>query len=279
MNSTKTALLLGFLTGLLLLGGYLFGGQQGALFALFLAAAMNFASYFWSDKIVLSAYRARAVSESEAPKLYAIVGRLAARASIPMPRLYVIDSPALNAFATGRNPEHAAVAATAGILQNLDEPEIEGVLGHELSHVLNRDILISSVAATLAGALTYLSRFALFAGGGSRDNDGRRGSNPLGLLFVVLAPFAAMLIQLAVSRSREYEADASGARLVGDPRPLASALEKLEVGAQRIPLASADPTTAHLFIVNPLRGGGLASLFSTHPPIAERIRRLLSMQV
>ncbi|HTO75821.1 MAG TPA: zinc metalloprotease HtpX [Thermoanaerobaculia bacterium] len=279
MNSTKTALLLGFLTGLLLLGGYLFGGQQGALFALFLAAAMNFVSYFWSDKIVLSSYGARAVSEAEAPKLYAIVRRLAERASIPMPRLYVIDSPALNAFATGRNPQHAAVAATTGILQNLDEPEIEGVLGHELSHVLNRDILISSVAATLAGALTYLSRFALFAGGGSRDNDGRRGSNPLGLLFVVLAPFAAMLIQLAVSRSREYEADASGARLVGDPRPLASALEKLEVGAQRIPLASADPTTAHLFIVNPLRGGGLASLFSTHPPIAERIRRLLAMPV
>src|SRR5262249_38112928 len=162
-----------------------------ALYALFLAAAMNFASYFWSDKIVLSAYRARAVSEAEAPKLYAIVQRLATRASIPMPRLYVIDSPALNAFATGRNPQHAAVAATTGLLQALEEPEIEGVLGHELSHVLNRDILISSVAATLAGALTYLSRFALFAGGGSRDNDGRRGSNPLGLLFVFLAPFAA----------------------------------------------------------------------------------------
>ena len=277
MNATKTALLLGFLTGLLLLAGYLFGGQQGALYALFLAAAMNFASYFWSDKIVLSAYGARAVSQAEAPKLYAIVGRLAARASIPMPRLYVIDTPALNAFATGRNPQHAAVAATAGILQSLDEPEIEGVLGHELSHVLNRDILISSVAATLAGALTYLSRFALFAGAGARDDDGRRGSNPLGLLFVILAPFAAMLIQLAVSRSREYEADASSARLVGDPRPLACALEKLEIGAQRIPLASADPATAHLFIVNPLRGGGLASLFSTHPPIAERIRRLLAM--
>jgi heat shock protein HtpX len=277
MNFTKTTLLLGFLTGLFLLGGYLLGGQQGALVALGLAAVFNFVSYFWSDKIVLSAYRARPVSEADAPRLYATMQRLSQKAGIPMPRLYVVESPALNAFATGRNPQHAAVAATTGILQALSEEELEGVLGHELSHVLNRDILISSVAATLAGALTYLSRFALFAGGGSRDDDGRRGSNPLGLLFVFLAPVAALLIQLAISRSREYGADASGAHLLGNPRPLASALEKLEANSKRIPLETATPATAHLCIVNPLTGGAISSLFSTHPPIAERIRRLLSM--
>lgn len=277
MNFTKTAMLLGLLTGLFLLGGYVLGGEQGALIALGLAAVMNFASYFWSDKIVLSSYRAQPVSEAQAPKLHAIVQRLASKAGIPMPRLYVVPSPALNAFATGRDPAHAAVAATSGILESLSEQELEGVLGHELSHVLNRDILISSVAATLAGALTLLTRFAYFAPQG--DSEQRRGSNPLGLLFLLVAPLAAVLIQLAVSRSREYEADASGARLVGDPHPLASALEKLEAGSGRIPLETATPATAHLCIVNPLTGGGLMALFSTHPPIAERIRRLLALHV
>jgi heat shock protein HtpX len=277
MNFAKTALLLGLLTGVFLLGGYVVGGEQGALIALGLAAVMNFASYFWSDKIVLSSYRAEPVSEAEAPKLHAIVQRLASKAGIPMPRLYVVPSPALNAFATGRDPAHAAVAATSGILQAMSEEELKGVLGHELSHVLNRDILISSVAATLAGALTFLTRFAYFAPQG--DSEERRGSNPLALLFLLVAPVAAMLIQLAVSRSREYEADASGARLVGDPHPLASALEKLEAGSERIPLETATPTTAHPCIVNPLTRGGLMALFSTHPPIAERIRRLLALQV
>jgi heat shock protein HtpX len=273
----KTALLLGFLTGLFLLGGYLLGGEQGAFLALILAGLMNFVAYFFSDKIALSAYRARPVSAADAPKLHAIVERLAQKAGIPMPRLYVVPSPALNAFATGRNPSHAAVAATSGILEALDERELEGVLGHELSHVVNRDILVSSIAATLAGALTYLVQFSYFVprGGG----EGRRGSNPLAFLFLLVAPIAAMLIRFAVSRSREYGADSTGARLTGEPRALASALQKLQSASKQIPLAGADPATAHLWIVNPLTGGGLMSLFSTHPPLEERIRRLLAMQV
>jgi heat shock protein HtpX len=274
MNSVKTAMLLGLLTGLLLVVGYFLGGQQGMLLALIFSAVMNFVSYFFSDKLALAAFRAQPVTEAEAPKLYAIVQRLASKAGIPMPRLYVVQSPALNAFATGRNPQHAAVAATTGILQAMSEEELEGVLGHEISHVLNRDILTSSIAATLAGALTFATRFAWM---GSRGND-RRGGNPLALLMVILAPIAAMLIQMAVSRSREYGADASGAKLHGDPRPLASALEKLGSAAGRVPLQGASPTNAHLCIVNPFAGlGGLAALFSTHPPIEERIRRLLSM--
>ncbi len=272
----KTALLLGFLTGLFLLGGYLLGGEQGALLALMLAGLMNFVAYFFSDKIALSAYRARPVSAAEAPKLHAIVERLAQKAGIPMPRLFVVPSPALNAFATGRNPSHAAVAATSGILEALDERELEGVLGHELSHVVNRDILVSSVAATLAGALTYLVHFSYFMPRG--DGEGRRGSNPLAFLFLLVAPIAAMLIQFAVSRSREYGADSTGARLTGDPRALASALQKLQGASRQIPLSGADPATAHLWIVNPLTGGGLMSLFSTHPPLEDRIRRLLAMQ-
>jgi heat shock protein HtpX len=275
MNSLKTAMLLGFLTGLFLLGGYLLGGEQGALMALLLAGVMNFVAYFFSDRIALSAYRARPVTPAEAPKLHAIVERLAQKAGIPMPRLYVVPSPALNAFATGRNPRHAAVAATSGILEALDERELEGVLGHELSHVVNRDILISSVAATLAGALTYLVHFAYFV---PRGGDDRRGSNPLAFLFLLVAPIAAMLIQLAVSRSREYGADVTGAHLTGEPRALASALQKLQGASRQVPLESADPATAHLWIVNPLTGGGLAALFSTHPPIEDRIRRLLAMQ-
>jgi heat shock protein HtpX len=275
MNSMKTAMLLGLLTGLLLVVGYFLGGQQGMLLALIVSAVMNFVSYFFSDKIALAAFRAQPVTEAEAPKLHAIVQRLASKAGIPMPRLYVVQSPALNAFATGRNPQHAAVAATTGILQAMNEDELEGVLGHEISHVLNRDILTSSIAATLAGALTFATRFAWMGGG---RGDDRRGGNPLALVMVILAPLAAMLIQMAVSRSREYGADASGAKLLGDPRPLASALQKLGSAAGRVPLQGASPTNAHLCIVNPFAGlGGLAALFSTHPPIEERIRRLLEM--
>jgi heat shock protein HtpX len=274
MNSMKTTLLLGLLTGLLLVVGYFLGGTQGMFLALIFSAIMNFVSYFFSDKIALAAFRAQPVTEAEAPKLYAIVQRLASKAGIPMPRLYVVQSPALNAFATGRNPQHAAVAATTGILQATSDDELEGVLGHEISHVLNRDILTSSIAATLAGALTFATRFAWM---GSRSDD-RRGGNPLALLMIIFAPIAAMLIQFAVSRSREYGADASGAKLLGDPRPLASALEKLGSAAGRIPLEGATPTNAHLCIVNPFAGlGGLAALFSTHPPLEERIHRLLAM--
>jgi len=276
MNSAKTTLLLGLLTGLFLVVGYAFGGQQGMFLALIFSAVMNFVSYFFSDKLALAAYRAQPVTEAEAPKLHAIVQRLASKAAIPMPRLYVVPSPALNAFATGRNPQHAAVAATSGILEAMNEEELEGVLAHEISHVLNRDILTSSVAATLAGALTFMTRFALFS---PRGGDDRRGNNPLlALLFVILAPIAAMLIQLAVSRSREYGADSSGAKLMGDPKPLASALEKLGTASGRIPLEGATPANAHLCIVNPLAGGGIAALFSTHPPLEERIRRLLAMR-
>ncbi len=276
MNMMKTTLLLGILTGLFLLVGYGLGGEQGMLLALAFSAVMNFVSYFFSDKLALAAYRAQPVTEAEAPKLHGIVERLASKAGIPMPRLYVVPSPALNAFATGRNPQHAAVAATEGILQAMNESELEGVLAHEISHVLNRDILTSSIAATLAGALTFLTRFAYMTP--RSGNERRGGGNPLALLFVIVAPIAAMLIQFAVSRSREYGADASGAALMGDPRPLASALQKLGSASGRIPLEGATPANAHLCIVNPLAGGWLMALFSTHPPLEERIRRLLSMQ-
>ena len=274
MNSMKTTLLLGLMTGLFLVVGYFLGGTNGMLLFLVFSAVMNFAAYFFSDKIALASYRAQPVTEAQAPKLYAIVQRLASKASIPMPRLYVVQSPALNAFATGRNPHHAAVAATTGILEAMSEEELEGVLGHEISHVVNRDILTSSIAATLAGALTFAARSAFFV---PRGGD-RRGSNPLAILMIVLAPIAAMLIQMAVSRSREYGADESGAKLLGDPRPLASALEKLGAAAGRVPLQGASPTNAHLCIVNPFAGlGGLTALFSTHPPIQDRIHRLMEM--
>jgi heat shock protein HtpX len=275
MNTMKTTLLLGAMTGLLLLVGDALGGRSGLTVALGVTALMNFAAWFWSDKIVLAAYRAQPVGPQEAPELHSIVEGLANRAGIPMPRLYVIPDQALNAFATGRSPSHAAVAATEGILRGMSRDELEGVLAHELSHVLNRDTLTSTVAATLAGAISWIARMAYFMPmGRSRDDD---GPNPLvGLLTLLLAPFAAMLIQLAVSRSREYEADASGARLVGHPEGLASALRKLQAAAERIPMRNADPATAHLFIVNPLSGRSLAGLFSTHPPLEKRIERLLS---
>jgi len=271
----KTTVLLATLTGLFLVVGQALGGRGGMTMALVLAAVMNFVSLFWSDKIVLAMYRARPVDREQAPDLFAIVEKIAQKADIPMPRLYVIPDPALNAFATGRSPSHAAVAATEGILRALNHEELEGVLAHELSHVLNRDTLVSTVAATLAGAISHLARFAYFMPGSRGDHDDRGG--PLGgLATLILAPVAAMLIQLAVSRSREYGADASGARLVGYPDGLISALRKLQASSARIPMRSADPSTAHLFIVNPLSGRSLAGLFSTHPPVEQRIERLLA---
>jgi heat shock protein HtpX len=271
MNAMKTTLLLAALTGLLLVVGAALGGRSGMTFALVMAAVMNFGALFWSDKIVLRMYNAQPVGPQEAPELYAIVERLAMKAAIPMPRLYVIPGPALNAFATGRSPRHAAVAATEGLLRTMTREELEGVLAHELSHVLNRDTLVSTVAATIAGAISWVAHpFMLM---GSRDDD---GPNPIAALAMIfLAPLAAALIQMAVSRSREYGADETGARLVGYPDGLASALRKLDVAAKQIPMR-ADPSTAHLFIVNPLSGRGFASLFSTHPPLEDRIARLMS---
>jgi heat shock protein HtpX len=273
MNMFKTVLLMTVLTaGLVLVGGWV-GGEGGALVALVVAGAMNFGSYFFSDKIVLKMYRAREVTRAEAPELYDIVESLSRRAGLPMPRVAIIPGQQPNAFATGRNPEHAVVAATEGILQILDREEIEGVMAHELAHVRHRDMLISSVASTLAGAIMVLARFGLFFGGGDRD----RGGGALALLVVILAPIAAMLVQAAISRSREFSADAGGAEISGKPRALASALRKLEATAKRVPLQG-NPATAHMFIVHPFRGGGLGKMFSTHPPTEERVERLLQMR-
>ena len=275
MNMMKTAVLLAGLTGLLLVVGQALGGQQGLTMALVLAGVMNFVSFFWSDKIVLRAYRAQAVDAQQAPELHAIVQKLAQKAQIPMPKLYVIPDPALNAFATGRSPSRAAVAATAGILKALNRQELEGVLAHELSHVINRDTLISTVAATLAGAISYLAHPFMLMG---RSRDDRDAPNPLlAIVAMIAAPLAAMLIQMAVSRSREYAADTTGAQLVGYPDGLAGALRKLQAAAQQIPLQGAERATAHLFIVNPLSGRSLMKLFSTHPPLEERIERLMAM--
>ena len=274
MNTLKSTLLLGAMTGLVLLVGEAVGGRSGITIALLVAAVMNFAAWFWSDKIVLASYRAQPVGPQEAPELYSIVEGLANRAGIPMPRLYVIPDPALNAFATGRSPSHAAVAATEGILRALNRDELEGVLAHELSHVINRDTLVSTVAATLAGAISFLAHSFMFRGRGRDD-----GGNPLAALVVmILAPIAAMLIQLAVSRSREYGADESGARLVGYPDGLARALAKLQHASERVPMRGVEPATAHMFIVNPLSGQALGRLFSTHPPLEERIARLMAMK-
>ncbi len=270
-NTFKTALLLTSLTLLLMLIGGYFGGQRGMLIGLIFAGVMNFGSYFFSDKIALATYRAQPVTRQQLPRAYQVVERLTQKAGLPMPRIYVIPSESPNAFATGRNPQHSSVAVTEGILNLLSDEELEGVLAHELGHVNNRDILISSVAATLAGAITYLSRFAMFFGGGDRDD--RRGGGLGALFMMILAPFAAMLIQLAVSRSREYQADQTGAHLTGNPYALASALAKLDAYSKRVPLA-ATPSTAHLFIIQPLLGVNVGSLFSTHPPIAKRIERL-----
>jgi heat shock protein HtpX len=279
-NMFKTALLLAVLTAMLVLIGGAIGGEQGMLVAFVLALAMNVFSYWFSDRIVLAMYRARPVDEATAPGLYTMVRRLATRAGIPMPRVYLIPTETPNAFATGRNPQHAAVAVTEGILRLLDEEELEGVLAHELAHVTNRDVLIATVAATLAGAITYLAHMAQWAAffGSHRGDDDEGGSNPLAMvLMAVVAPIAAMVVQLAVSRAREYQADASGARLAGRPWGLAKALEKLHM-AQRVMPMAANPATAHLFIVNPLSGRAMFHLFSTHPPVEERIRRLRSLR-
>jgi heat shock protein HtpX len=281
-NVFKTGLLLAVLTAMLVMIGGAIGGQQGMVIAFVIALAMNFFSYWFSDKIVLAAYGAKPIDEAEAPRLYAIVHRLATRAGIPMPRVYLVPSETPNAFATGRNPQHAVVAVTEGIMRILDEEELEGVLAHELSHVKNRDILISTIAATLAGAITYLAHMAQWAamfGGRSRDDE-EGGSNPIAMiLLAILAPIAAMLVQMAVSRSREFQADATGARVAGKPWGLAKALEKLQMANEAVPMADATPATAHLFIVNPLSGQTLMRLFSTHPPLEERIARLRAMRM
>ena len=272
MRTLKTTLLLAAMTGLLLAVGAALGGRTGMTFGLIMAAVMNFSALFWSDKIVLRMYHAQPVGPQEAPEMHQIVERLAMKAGIPMPRLYVIPGPSLNAFATGRSPKHAAVAATEGLLRTMSREELEGVLAHELSHVLNRDTLVSTVAATIAGAISWVAHPFMLLGGGDDD-----APNPIAAIaMMILAPMAAMLIQMAVSRSREYGADETGAKLVGYPEGLASALRKLHVASARIPM-HAEPATAHLFIVNPLSGRGFAGLFSTHPPLEDRIARLLSM--
>jgi heat shock protein HtpX len=275
-NTFKTAFLLTLLTLLLLFIGRAFGGQNGMLIALAFAVVMNFVSYFYSDKIALAMYRAQPVTREELPRAYAAVERLTQKIGIPMPKMYVIPTDSPNAFATGRNPQHASVAVTQGILNLLTDEELEGVLAHELGHVNNRDILISSVAATVAGAITMLAtmgRWAMFFGGMGGRDDRDRGGGLGAILMLILAPIAASLIQLAVSRSREYQADASGAHYTGNPYALASALSKLDAYSKRLPM-QATPSTAHLFIIQPLLGMNLGNLFSTHPPIAKRIERL-----
>jgi heat shock protein HtpX len=274
----KTTILLGALTGLLMFIGGMVGGRHGAEMAFIIAAGMNFFSYWFSDKMVLAAYGAKPIDEASAPDVYAIVKELAQAASIPMPRLYLIDSDTPNAFATGRNPKHAAVAVTRGIMRICTRDEIKGVLAHELSHVINRDILTSSIAATLAGAIMMLGsmlRWGAIFGMGNRNENERGGGLEL-IAAAILAPIAASLIQLAISRTREYQADASGAKLSHHPLYLANALRKLESSNERMPM-DAGQATAHLFIVNPLSGEGMSRLFSTHPPIEERIRRLEQM--
>ncbi|MGH9841623.1 MAG: zinc metalloprotease HtpX [Blastocatellia bacterium] len=275
INRVKTFLLLAALTALVLFIGSAIGGQTGLLIAIVLAAGMNFVSYWWSDKIVLRSYNAQEADESNAPELFSITRELAQRAQIPMPRVYIIPEETPNAFATGRNPQHAAVAATVGLMRMLDRRELTGVIAHELAHVMNRDTLIMTVSASLAGALGYLAQFAMFFGGRSDDDE---APNPLaGIVGMLIAMIAAPMIQMAISRSREFVADETGARLSGDPLALASALRKIESWSQQIPMHAGSPATAHLFIINPFSGGGIAKLFSTHPSTQERVERLETM--
>ena len=279
MNNIKTMFLLVLLTLILVWAGGQFGGKQGMTMALIFAIGMNFFAYWFSDKIVLRMYRAREVSEAEAPALHSIVRRLSQKAHIPMPKVYLIQEDQPNAFATGRNPGHAAVAVTTGIMRILSDDELAGVIGHELSHITHRDILVSTVAATLAGAISYLAQMAQWAAiFGHRGDDDEGGSPVAALVMMIVGPIAALIVQMAISRSREYLADEGGARLAGNPRFLANALRKLNFASQKIPM-DANPATSHMFIVNPLSGGGLLKLFSTHPPIDERIARLESMSL
>ena len=277
----KTTLLLVCLTGLVLFCGEALGGPNGMMLAFVFSCLMNLGAYWFSDKVVLAIHRAQPLSEQEAPEVFAIVKKLSGKAGIPVPRLYLLPTAAANAFATGRDPQHAAIAVTHGIVGLLNAEELEGVLAHELSHVLNYDILLSSIVATLAGALSMIAsmfRWSMFWGGG-RDSDDRDNGHPLVLLLIaVIMPFVAILIQLAISRSREYGADERGARLCENPLYLASALKKLDVSSKQLPLRDAEPATAHLFILNPLSGKGWAALFSTHPPVEDRIARLMAMK-
>jgi heat shock protein HtpX len=280
MNTLKTTFLLTLLTLLFVFIGQMLGGNSGMIVALIFAAVMNLTTYWFSDKIVLAMYRAQPIKESDNPRLFNLVRRTATNANLPMPKVYIIPTQTPNAFATGRNPKHAAVAVTSGILKILDEDELEGVISHEMAHVRNRDILTGSIVATLAGAismLAFMARWAaIFGGVGGRDSEGRGGGG-LGLLIMaIVAPLAALLIQMAISRSREYAADQTGAEISHKPMSLANALKKLQYASRRIPL-EANPSTAHLFIVNPLSGKGMASLFSTHPPVEERVARLENM--
>ena len=279
MNTLKTIALLTFMTVLLVFVGAAIGGRSGMIFAFGLALVMNFVSYWFSDKIVLSMYRAQPVTESQAPELYAMVRRLSQKAGLPMPKVYVIPGDTPNAFATGRDPQHGVVAVTMGIMRLLSSEELEGVLSHELAHIKHRDILTQTVVATIAGAISMLAQMAQWAmifGGGRRDDD--EGGGPLAaLVMMIVAPIAALLVQMAISRTREYEADRGGAAIAGHPQGLANALLKLEKGSQVVPMTNANPATSHMFIVNPLTGGGMRNLFSTHPPIAERVKRLREM--
>lgn len=278
MNHAKTGFLMLVLTIIFVFLGGLIGGQHGAIIAFAVAFVMNFVSYWFSAKIVLSMYGAREVTEGEAPQLYSMVSSLAQRAQIPMPKVYIIDDDSPNAFATGRNPDNGVVAVTTGILRIMGRDELEGVLAHELSHIKHRDILVQTVAATLAGAITMVANFARFTAFFSGGDSENRGGNIVSMiLFSIIAAFAAMLIQLAISRSREYLADEGGAQISGNPLHLANALRRLDAASQRVPMQNANPSTAPMFIVNPLNGRGVLALFSTHPPIEERVRRLEEM--
>ena len=277
MNTMKTFILMAALTALFMVGGQAMAGQQGMMFALVMALGLNFFAYWNSDKMALAMNKAREVSETEAPDLHQLVADLAARAGLPKPKVYIVDNPTPNAFATGRNPEHAAVAVTTGIMQALNRQELEGVVGHELGHIKNRDILISSIAAVMAGAISYLATMAQWGMifGGGRDSED--GGNPIAaIVMMIVAPLAASMIQMAISRSREYIADATGAEICGHPKALASALQKLANFNKQRPM-EVNPASAQMYIVNPLSGGSLAKLFSTHPPMEERIRRLMAM--
>lgn len=277
MNAIKTTLLLTALTLILVVGGQALAGQSGMIIALVLAAGMNFFAYWYSDKLILRMSHARPVSEAETPELYGIVRELSTRAQLPMPKVYLINDPSPNAFATGRNPRHAAVAATTGILRILDRNELAGVMAHELAHVGNRDILIGTISATIAGAISVLANMAQWAMiFGHRHEDGESHNPLVTIAMMILAPLAAMLVQMAISRSREYGADAGGAQICGNPLWLAGALRKLQRGVEARPM-DVNPATAHMYIVNPLSAGGMRSLFSTHPPLEERVRRLEEM--